>query len=186
MAQALSQDMELMGPAMPSPDSGVYTSEAFAVNVEQRQAVCPAGKTNTQCSRLVAGNTGKVTYRFEWSNHCHDCTLKTQCLHKKEQSRTLRVNEYYTFLQARREVMRTEMFKKDMHHRNGIEGTQSELVRGYGLRHARYRGHRKVRLQNYLIGAACNIKRWCRRAIWEAQQVANDVIATAHPLVALA
>ena len=82
----------------------------------------------------------------------------------------LRVNEHHTLTQARRKLMRTEEFKKDMRHRNGIEGTQSELVRGYGLRRARYRGSNKNRLQNYFIGAACNIKRWCRRVTWEAQQ----------------
>lgn len=58
-----------------------------------------------------------------------------------------------------------------MHKRNGIEGTQSELVRGYGLRQARYRGFAKVRLQNYLIGAACNLRRLFRRLAWLTQQV---------------
>ena len=66
--------------------------------------------------------------------------------------------------------MQTEAFKKEMHQRNGIEGTQSELVRGYGLRHARYRGKAKVRLQNYLIGAACNLRRLFRRIQWEVAQ----------------
>ncbi len=27
-----------------------------------------------------------------------------------------------------------------------------------------------MRLQNYLVGAACNIKRWIRRALWELKQ----------------
>ena len=66
--------------------------------------------------------------------------------------------------------MQTEAFKQDMHHRNGIEATQSELVRAYGLRRARYRGLPKVRLQNYFIGAACNIRRWSRRLAWEVTQ----------------
>ena len=64
--------------------------------------------------------------------------------------------------------MQTGAFKLEMHRRNAIEGTQSELVRGYGLRQARYRGFAKVRLQNYLIGAACNIRRLFRRIVWEA------------------
>jgi hypothetical protein len=59
-----------------------------------------------------------------------------------------------------------------MKHRNAIEGTQSELVRGHGLRQARYRGLVKVKLQNYMIGAACNVKRWIRRVIWNMQQAA--------------
>jgi hypothetical protein len=64
--------------------------------------------------------------------------------------------------------MQTEEFKQEMRRRNGIEGTQSELVRAYGLRRARYRGKAKVRLQNYLIGAACNIRRLFRRLQWES------------------
>ena len=50
-----------------------------------------------------------------------------------------------------------------MQQRNGIEGTISELVRGHGLRRARYRGLAKLELQNHLIAAACNIKRWLGR-----------------------
>jgi hypothetical protein len=54
--------------------------------------------------------------------------------------------------------------------RNGIEATASELVRAHGLRQARYRGKAKVDLQNQLIGAACNIKRWLRLMAWGMKQ----------------
>jgi hypothetical protein len=182
MAKANAEGRELMGPTLPSANRGVYTSEAFTVNVEQRYAVCPTGKTSTQCARMVAGKTGRITYRFEWCGHCQNCAVKAGCLHKGERDRMLRVNEHHTFSQARRQMMRTAEFKKDMHHRNGIEGPQSELVRGYGLRKARYRGKKKVRLQNYLIGAACNIKRWCRRVTWEAQQAADSGLRAEHPV----
>ena len=64
----------------------------------------------------------------------------------------------------------TDAFKERMKHRNAIEGTQSELVRGHGLRQAKYRGLAKVKLQNYFIGAACNVKRWIRREAWKIQQ----------------
>jgi hypothetical protein len=52
-----------------------------------------------------------------------------------------------------------------MHQRNAIEGTFSELVRAHGLRRARYKGYAKVDLQNQLIAAACNIKRWFRKLL---------------------
>jgi len=66
-----------------------------------------------------------------------------------------------------------------MKHRNGIEGTQSELVRGQGMRRARYRGLPKVRLQNYFIAAACNVKRWIRGEAWKlAQAVSVEAAAT--------
>ena len=80
------------------------------------------------------------------------------------------VGEYHTALQTRRQEQRTEPFKQRMKHRNAIEGTQSELVRAHGLRRARYRGLAKAKLQNYFIGAACNVKRWLRRLAWEMQQ----------------
>jgi transposase len=181
LAKASAEGLELMGPAMPSANRGVYPSEAFEVNIERRYAVCPAGKTSTQCARMKAGKTGRITYRFEWCGLCQECTLKAQCLHRGEQDRMLRVNEHHTFSQARWRLMRTTEFKKDMHHRNGIEGTHSELVRGYGLRQARYRGNNKVRLQNYLIGAACNINRWCRRVAWETKQAIGGIAAAANP-----
>jgi hypothetical protein len=60
-----------------------------------------------------------------------------------------------------------------MKHRNAIEGTQSELVRAHGLRRARYRGLGKVKLQNYFIGAACNVKRWIRREAWKLHQAVS-------------
>ena len=53
-----------------------------------------------------------------------------------------------------------------------IGGTQSELVRGHDVRHARYRGLAKTKLQNYFTGAACNVKRWLRRTAWKMRQAA--------------
>ena len=62
-----------------------------------------------------------------------------------------------------------------MHHRNGIEGTISELTRSYGMRRCRYRGLGKTRLQNWFAGAACNLKRWCRRQAWELRQATGGM-----------
>jgi len=172
LAQAQAQGRELIGPAQASPKKeGRFSVEDFQISVEERKAICPAGKENTQCSRLEEKDSGKVSYRFEWSTHCHDCPLREQCLGKDQRHRTVVVGEHHTHLQARRAEQRTEEFKKKAHARNAIEGTQSELVRAHGLRRARYRGLTKVRLQNYLIGAACNIKRWLRRQAWVLEQV---------------
>jgi hypothetical protein len=89
------------------------------------------------------------------------------------------VTEHHTFLQARRQEQKTEAFQQRLKHRNGIEGTQSELVRGHGMREARYRGLAKVKLQNYFIGAACNVKRWIRREAWKLRQAALALAAPA-------
>lgn len=174
LVQARAEGRELIGPVQPAPQKdGRFSAEEFNVEVEQRRATCPAGKVSTQCSRLEEQSTGKVNYRFEWSTHCHECPMAGQCLGKEQRHRTLLVGQYHTAVQARRQEQQTEAFQKQAKNRNAIEGTQSELVRGHGLRRARSRGLSKVRLQNYFIGAACNVKRWIRCEAWKLGQAVS-------------
>src|SRR5688572_2849576 len=185
LAEAAAARRELIGPAPASPhnNDGRFTSEDFQVTVEQRKAICPAGHENSQCSSLQEKATGRVSYRFEWQSViCAACPLRDQCIKKEHKHRTLVVGEHHTLLQQRREEQKTESFKEKMRHRNAIEGTQSELVRAHGLRHARYRGLPKAKLQNYFIGAACNLKRWLCRLAWELEQ--NASAATLQPSIA--
>ena len=138
LAKAQAEGRELRGPAQPSaPRKQGFRAEAFAVEVEHKGAVCPAGKESTQCSRLEEQKTGKVSYRFEWSWQCRDCPLRAQCVGQGQSQRTLVVGEHHTLLQARRQEMQSDAFKEKMTQRNGIEGTHSELARGHGARRPR-------------------------------------------------
>jgi transposase len=181
LKDARDEGRELRGPAPASPDRGkVFTVEAFDVHIEDRYAVCPNGQRSSHCSRLEEQASGKVVYRIEWSNAvCGNCPLRAQCVSAGQDHRTFVVGELHSLLQDRRREMQTEAFKQEMRRRNGIEGTQSELVRGYGLRQARYRGFAKVRLQNYLIGAACNLRRLFRRIQWLIEQAGANAAAPA-------
>lgn len=172
LVEAAAEGRELIGPALAPPNNiqGRFSSDSFQVLIEQRQALCPAGHQNSQCSRLQEQASGKVSYRFEWDTAtCNTCPLRRQCVQATQRHRTLLVSEHHSILQARRREQQSALFKEQMKHRNAIEGTQSELVRAHGLRRARYRGLAKARLQNYLIGAACNVKRWLRHLAWEMQ-----------------
>jgi hypothetical protein len=167
-AEAITEAKEegwcLMGPAQPSPGPAkqpeLYRIEAFEVDIERRKAICPQGKASTECSKLTEQETGKVTYRLEFGRQCRSCPVKALCVPKGQPHRMIRVGALHQVLQQRRREQKTEEFKLRMHQRNGIEGTISELVRGHGMRRTRYRGFAKVDLQNQLIAAACNIKRW--------------------------
>ena len=163
-----------MGPAQPSPGArgqpGLYRIEAFEVKLRQRQALCPQGKVSTECSKLTEKETGKVTYRFEFGRQCQTCPVKHLCIPKGQPHRMIRVGALHEVLHQRRREQQTEAFKLRMHQRNGIEGTISELVRGHGMRRARYRGFAKVDLQNQLIAAACNVKRWLEKLARAASQ----------------
>ena len=55
--------------------------------------------------------------------------------------------------------MKDSDYKKDLHHRNGVEGTISGLVRGQKMRKCRYKGKEKSRLQTKMTGAAANVNR---------------------------
>jgi len=77
----------------------------------------------------------------------------------------------------RRRELDTDAFQERMKQRNGIEGTISELKRGYGLGRARYKGLHKTTLANYFIGAACNVRRWLSRSLWEMDQAARAAMA---------
>jgi transposase len=185
LAQAKAQGREIIGPAQPAPKKpGRFSVEDFQIHVEERQGICPAGKPNTQCSRLEEDKSGRVNFRFEWSTQCADCTWREKCLGQGQKHRTVLVGEHHTHLQARRQEQKTQDFQQKYSRRNAVEGTQSELVRGHGARRARYRGLEKVRLQNYFIGAACNAKRWIRRMIWEMKQA--NIAAKVSPGIALA
>jgi transposase len=178
ITQARQEGWHLMGPAQPSPAAPkqpeLYRIEAFDVSITERRAVCPQGKISTECSKITEGDSGKVTYRFEFGRQCRNCPVKALCVPKSQPHRMIRVGALHEALQQRRREQQTPAFKLRMQQRNGIEGTISELVRGHGLRRARYRGFRKVDLQNQLIAAACNIKRWLGKLIILASQPGKE------------
>ena len=171
LAEAEQDGRELFGPAPPPGGRQEFTSDHFQIDIEGRNAICPDGHASTNCSTLTVDATQKVSYRFEWNRRlCGGCPNASKCIGENQDHRTLTVGEHHMHLQKRRKEMTTEEFKKKMRRRNAIEGTQSELVRGYGMRKARYRGLARVRLQNYFIGTACNIKRLVRRTAWEQKE----------------
>lgn len=169
LVQAQSEGRELIGPVQGSPKRDRrFPSEDFTIDISQRQAICPAGHAATNCSRLEEEKRALVNYRFEWNSAlCGACPLRERCLGQEQKHRTLLVGQHHNALQARRVEQKTEAFKEKTKRRNAIEGTHSELMRAHGMKRARYRGEAKVRLQNYLIGAACNAKRWIKRIQWE-------------------
>lgn len=169
LAQAAAEGRELRGPA-PSPpnNNNRFTSTAFSVNIDERQATCPAGQASGNCSRLHVATTGITNYRIEWNGEqCGKCPMRSQCIAPGIHHRSLLVGEHHAHLQQRRQEMKSEGYAQDMRKRNAIEGSHSELGRAHGLKRSRYRGLAKQRLQNWVIGAACNIKRLYRLITWQ-------------------
>jgi transposase len=170
LAEARDEGRELIGPARPAQASkNIFTAEAFDVDVANQRARCPAGKTSCSCLRVYDHKRGCWGYRFGWGEQCDTCPLQSQCTTKQSGRRMLNVGEHHDLVQARRRAMKTEDFKAKMRQRAGVEGTLSELKRN-GLERTRYRGLRKTGLAHFLLGAACNVRRWLRRLAWELAQ----------------
>ena len=167
----------LTGPIGAPPHSGArFGSDAFVVDIPNRQATCPAGKLSTACSRITETKLQLTYYYFAWTQaDCTTCQMRDQCLSKKKRQpfRTLQVGEKHMIAQERRNLCKTPEYQLRMHRRSGIEGTHSELARGYGIRRSRYRGLEKTDIQMQFTAAACNLRRWAVRLCWLSRQEAK-------------
>jgi len=168
----------LTGPMPAPPHSGSrFGSDSFAVDIPGRAAVCPAGHASSECDRIDDAKYAQygAKYYFAWpAKTCAACPLREQCVSKKNKlsRRTLEVSEHHMTVQARRDLCKTPEYRGRMRKRNAVEGTHSELVRGYGLRRCRYKGRAKTGLQAQLTATACNLRRWARRLCWEERKKA--------------
>ena len=176
LERAETQGYELCGPIGAPPHSATrFGSDAFDVDLPQRRAICPAGKSNAACSRISETSRADAYFYFTWArSDCVICALAARCLSRTERAsfRKLQVGEQHMRVQARRRLCRTPTYQVRMNRRSGIEGTHSEVKRGYGIRRCRYRGRSKADLQMQFAGAACNLRRWAVRLCWLARQVA--------------
>ncbi|MCK4452029.1 MAG: transposase, partial [Anaerolineae bacterium] len=136
---------------------------------------CPAGQT-------AQGRTGKderLTFRFPKAV-CAACPLRSQCCTGKG-GRALSVGPHYDILQAARARQQTEDFKtRYRKHRSGVEGSLSALVRGHGMRVARYIGRAKHHLQALFTGVAVNLRRAARWLAGQRPQVRRTGLGLAQ------
>ncbi|MCX6128417.1 MAG: transposase [Proteobacteria bacterium] len=149
------QDIDLKGPVMPVPNKQREPeNQGFTYDAEKQILRCPLGfeaeKTSFQKPDKIHGRFSAIT--------CLKCKRRKLCKPQKSGKRVT-IRDSKEILKTRRNEMQTEAFKKDMHKRNGIEGTISGLVRGQRLRRSRYRGKSKVQLHIKFSGAAANLIR---------------------------
>lgn len=178
LKQAASDGYDLCGP-MPRPPHGGdrFGTDDFTVDIAGGYVVCPAGIRSKNHSTIKEDAEKEPYHYFEWDKAaCSQCPHFGKCVSKRRKAafRTIQVCANHMLAQERRILCKTQEYKKQMKRRAAIEGTNSELKRGYGLRRARYKGLPKTNLQAQFAAAACNICRWARRICWtEAHQAAE-------------
>jgi len=177
LAHSAAQGIDLVG--RPEQDHGApegYRQANFQIDEEKKEAVCPAGHKSVVWSEkpIDGGKRRKIQIRFA-GRTCSECAAFGLCT-KSLQGRSLTLNPYRDLLEPCRARAQTEEFKEEFRLRSQIEGSVSEMVRGYGARQARYRGRAKSRLQVCFATTAANLKRTIR---WSLQRgrCASEAIA---------
>jgi transposase len=132
---------------------------AFAIDWEQRRAICPRGCASIQWDERtdVRGNAS-IYIRFAKAD-CGPCPCHAQCTKAPRRSIAIRPRAQYEALRGRRAEQETEAFAAEYARRAGIEGTISQGVRAFGLRRAKYIGTTKTHLQHILTAAAIDFVR---------------------------
>lgn len=155
---------EIVGPVLPDPSwqqQTGYGGQAFTLDWEQKQAICPQGHPSQQWSRKRDNRGDEVIQIFFAPKLCQGCAVKELCTKSQTGGRTLTVapQPLHQALQERRVEQRSKAFQQEYAARSGIEGTLSEGVRAHGMRRSRYRGREKTHLQMVSVAAAINLVR---------------------------
>lgn len=160
------QGITLVGPTRANGSwqarvDGAYDIDQFVIDWEHKQACCPQGKHSSFWGERT-DHTGMPYIAVVFSqSDCSGCVARSLCTKSKSQARRLKLQrrEEYEALQQARQRQASAEGKQVYKRRAGIEGTISQGVRGFDLRHARYRGLAKTHLQQIATAAAMNIDR---------------------------
>jgi transposase len=164
-----SQDQHgiiLRGPTRPTQGwqaqvDGGYTVEQFEVDWAQQRVRCPQGKWSVAWwDQGTRARSRPIFVEFALED-CQACPARSVCTRAQQQGRRVGLppQDQYEALRAAQMWYGSEEGKQDYKRRAGVEGTLSQGVRGFGLRHARYRGLEKTHLQHVATAAAINVDR---------------------------
>ena len=159
---------EIIGPVRPNTSlahrtPGAFTLRDFRIDWDRQKAICPQGQESERwhATKRKTGQPIIITTFAEKT--CQHCPVRTQCVKAKTRpkSLTFQPQAQQEALHAARDAMVDPDAQRRYQRRAGIEGTLSQGVRAFGLRHCRYRGLQKTSLQHVLIALAINVVRLC-------------------------
>lgn len=143
-------------------DGHSFDKTQFTIDWQTQQVTCPMGKTSRYWIP-THDRYGKDVIHIKFNPaDCKACASRAFCTQSKAGARMLGIHpdqEHHRALQKARLRQKSPDFKQKYARRAGIEGTISQGVRGFDVRHARYCGLAKTRLQHLFIGAALNLVR---------------------------
>jgi transposase len=166
--------VDLVGPALGDSSwqartPGAFTTACFAIDWDAQRVVCPQGHPSVQWAAThdPDGNAD-IVVTFAPAT-CLACPERACCTRSARGPRrlTLHPQDQHRALLAARARQRAPDFPAQYAPRAGVEGTIAQGVNVFDLRHARYRGLAKTRLQHLVTAAALNV---ARLAAWFAER----------------
>jgi transposase len=165
LVSSRQRGVTLVGPLLadnsPQARSGGYTAAIFAVDWDREQATCPEGAVSVKWAPMRQRD-GKeaISVRFAAAT-CRDCPARSKCTTAKWTGRQLflRPREIHDAVAAARAEEGTRQWKDRYKARAGVEGTMGQASHVTGIRHARYAGLPKTRLEHLIAATAINVIR---------------------------
>jgi transposase len=158
-AEGLAADVYV--PPKRAPEGERFGPEEFTEDRQREVVRCPAGEESRYRQR---DSKHSVTiYRFARLT-CMECPLRPRCLEKAPGAfgRTVRKNDYEAEHRRAREKATTPEYQAVRREHPKVERKLAEVMNRHGGRRARYRGRRKVLLQELMASTATNVKRMVR------------------------
>ena len=170
---AQEHQVDLVGPALgdrhwQAHTPGAYTADCFAIDWEARHVTCPEGHASKRWAAThdPHGNAD-IVVTFA-APTCLACPARARCTRATgPRRRLIRPEPQHRALRKARARQATPGFAARYAARAGVEGTIAQGVVTCDLRHARYPGLARTRLQHLLTAAALNV---ARLAAWFAGQ----------------
>jgi IS5 family transposase len=151
------QGRDLVAPVLEASNRGLFTKDAFAIDLAAKECVCPAGQRGRPqytADRRLCG------FRFQ-AKTCEICPLRSQCTTSRH-GRVVSIRADEADYRALRAEQHTPEWQATYRQRARIERTVAELVR-YGIRRARYIGRGKTELQLLMTALLVNLQRLAKR-----------------------
>ncbi|MEO3781564.1 transposase, partial [Micromonospora sp. B11E3] len=147
-----------------------YDKSRFTIDFDTRQVTCPQGQTNTSWSPAVQRGTEVIVVKFAGAT-CGPCQARAQCTTAKRGGRQLTFypRDLHHALATARTQQTSNNWQDKYKLRAGVEATINQALDITGIRHARYHGIAKTRLQHVFSATALNLVRlhawWTERPL---------------------
>jgi transposase len=137
-----------------------YDKTCFTIDFDTRQVTCPQAQTNTSWSPAVQRGTEVIVVKFAGTT-CGPCPARALCTTAKRGGRQLTFypRDLHHAITAARTRQTSDSWQDKYKLRAGVEGTINQALDITGIRHARYRGLAKTRLQHVFSAIALNLVR---------------------------